>query len=280
MEIRLIAMDLDGTALSADRKHFSPRLDRCLLEAHRRGIAVLPVTGRQFSLLPPALLGDQPWRDLVVVCNGGELRRLTDGAVLAGHYIPAESLLRLVTLADRLRLPLEFSSGGTLYLTEADWELERAIGGPLTFHLDEILSRHGAAAEDLAALCRTPGMRFEKAMLSFIPDGSREEIAGELDRLEISWAWSGPNCVELAAPGASKARGLWDACGLLGIDPAQAMAIGDSGNDIPMLRTAGLGVAMGNAAEEVKAAADEITAANQGDGAAIAIERWALGERA
>lgn len=46
MDIKLIAMDLDGTALSQDRCHFSPRMERCLLEAHRRGINLLPVTGR------------------------------------------------------------------------------------------------------------------------------------------------------------------------------------------------------------------------------------------
>ena len=55
------------------------------------------------------------------------------------------------------------------------------------------------------------------------------------------------------------------------------MAIGDSGNDIPMLRAAALGVAMGNATREVKDAADAVTASNMEDGAAIAIERYILG---
>ena len=64
---------------------------------------------------------------------------------------------------------------------------------------------------------------------------------------------------------------------ILGIDPARTMAIGDSGNDIPMLRAAALGVAMGNATREVKDAADAVTASNMEDGAAIAIERYILG---
>lgn len=65
MDIQLIAMDLDGTALLDDHRSFSPRLTAALLEAHRRGIAIAPVTGRQFVLLPPPLLplqSGQIWR--------------------------------------------------------------------------------------------------------------------------------------------------------------------------------------------------------------------------
>lgn len=57
MNFGLIALDLDGTALREDHMSFSPRLDRALLEAHRRGVAVVPVTGRQYALLPPAIGG-------------------------------------------------------------------------------------------------------------------------------------------------------------------------------------------------------------------------------
>ena len=67
------------------------------------------------------------------------------------------------------------------------------------------------------------------------------------------------------------------ACRILGVDPACTMAIGDSGNDITMLKAAGLGVAMGSAAQAVKDAADAVTASNREDGAALAIERYILG---
>ncbi len=66
-------------------------------------------------------------------------------------------------------------------------------------------------------------------------------------------------------------------CELLGVDSAHTMAIGDSDNDISMLRVAALGVAMGSAPQEVKDAADAVTGSNMEDGAAIAIERYILG---
>ena len=77
MDIRLIATDLDGTALQADRKTFSPRLNAALNAAHQRGVAVVPITGRQFFILPPAVHKDAEWAGLTVLSNGGEVRRLT-----------------------------------------------------------------------------------------------------------------------------------------------------------------------------------------------------------
>ena len=71
----------------------------------------------------------------------------------------------------------------------------------------------------------------------------------------------------------NKGQGIRDICGVLGLDPKQVIAFGDAENDIPMLRAAGMGVAMGNAAEAVKAAADMVTLSNNEDGIAAALEK-------
>ena len=71
----------------------------------------------------------------------------------------------------------------------------------------------------------------------------------------------------------NKGQGIRDICGVLGLEPAQVIAFGDAQNDIPMLRVAGMGVAMGNAAEAVKAAADLVTCSNNEDGIAAALEK-------
>jgi hydroxymethylpyrimidine pyrophosphatase-like HAD family hydrolase len=82
------------------------------------------------------------------------------------------------------------------------------------------------------------------------------------------------------APEASKGEGIRWLAQRLDIPLAQTMAMGDGVNDISMLQAAGLGVAMGNAAPEVRLAADAVTADNAEDGAALAIERYALDEDA
>ena len=79
MDIRLIAMDLDGTALQTDRCSFSPRLIAALEEAHNRGIAIAVVTGRQYTMLPPAVQNHPVWENLVVLCNGAQIRKLSTG---------------------------------------------------------------------------------------------------------------------------------------------------------------------------------------------------------
>jgi hydroxymethylpyrimidine pyrophosphatase-like HAD family hydrolase len=86
----------------------------------------------------------------------------------------------------------------------------------------------------------------------------------------IGWtAW-----LDLAPEGVSKASGLAEVADRLGIDRSDVLAIGDGRNDIEMLRWVGRGVAMGQAVDEVRAAADHVTATVNEDGAALEISRW------
>lgn len=276
MDIRLIAMDLDGTTLQPDRATFSPRLRAALDAAHRKGIAVVPITGRQFFILPPAVRQGADWEDLAVLSNGGEVRRLTDGSLLSGHYLTPDTLYPLISAAEGLGLPIELSGGDGLYLTRESWDYQRRIGGPLRFHLEEVLVPFGHEVKHLHT-CLDVIRAVQKVNLPYVPDEMRGETERMLNTLPLSWFWSAPRSVEIAHPDASKAGGLLEVCRLLGVNPAQAMALGDSGNDIPMLQCAGLGVAMGNAPPQVQAAADAVGAPCDQDGAARAIEQYILG---
>lgn len=274
MRISLIAMDLDGTTLQADRKHFSPRLRAALAQAHERGVAVVPVTGRQYELLPEAVQTGAAWENLCVLCNGGQVRRLATGELLESWPLPSCALLPLVDMAEELQLPLEFSVRGKLYLTAADWERERQWPqGGLAFHLDSILAKQGHAVPDLRMLC---GEEIEKVNLLCIPAEKKGEVERRLADLPVSCAWSGANSMELSHPLATKANGLRSVCRRLGIPMEETMAMGDSGNDITMLQAAGLGVAVANAPPEVRQVADAVTGTSEEDGAALAIERFVL----
>ena len=99
-------------------------------------------------------------------------------------------------------------------------------------------------------------------------------MAAAFPELEI--ASSIERNLELSAPGVTKGRGLMALAEHLGLTPDQVMAVGDSGNDLTMVQLAGLGVAMGNATREVLAAADAVTADNDHDGVAEAIEKYVL----
>jgi hydroxymethylpyrimidine pyrophosphatase-like HAD family hydrolase len=101
-----------------------------------------------------------------------------------------------------------------------------------------------------------------------------QTLAPHLDgRADVTYS-SNSGLIELSAPGVTKASGLASVADLLGVDRADIVAFGDMPNDVPMLRYAGHGVAMGNAHADARAAADEITASNADDGVAKVLERW------
>ena len=272
MNIRLICMDLDGTALQKDRMSFSPRLEAALEKAHKQGIAVAVVTGRQFGLLPAAVTNHPVWENLAVLCNGGQIRKLATGELLDSLDIAADALYRLLKLAEKYDLPIEFSLDSKLYLTEHSLALQQN-DDHLVFHRDTILANHSCIVETLEPFCER---KVEKVNLLCIPEENRDAVLDGLKKIAVSAVWSSSNCMEITHSDADKGRGLAEICRMLHIPEECTMALGDSGNDIAMLRRAGLGVAMGNAPEFVKEAADVVTDRYDDDGAAKAIERWVL----
>ena len=272
MEIKLIAMDLDGTALQKDHCSFSPRLNAALEAAFRRGVHIAPVTGRQYQLLPPALKVHPVWENLAVLCNGGQIRNLKSGEVLYRRDIGEKALWALLALAESYELPIEFSVDGTLYLTKHDYQ--RQFGRPeLAFHRDTILAENGVVLDSLEPLCTA---QIEKVNLLCIDADVREAVAEALQNIEVSAVWASSSSMEITHPEATKAQGLKQLCKMLDLPMENVMAMGDSGNDESMLRQAGFSVAMGNAPDHVKAWAEAVTESNDRDGAAMAIEKYVL----
>lgn len=276
MDIQLLAMDLDGTSLQADHLSFTPRLHQALAEAHAKGVAIVPTTGRQHFLLPPPVQTGAAWENLCILCNGGEIRRIATGELLRGHCIPPEVAQAVVELAGEYHFPVELSAQGHMYLTQESWDMEQPYREFIGYHLDVVLGKRGVVVDDLVRTAHTPELNIDKINLPHIPDSLRDQVCARLDALPLNHFWSGPHTIEIAHTQSTKGNALQEVCGLLDIDPAHVMAIGDSGNDLSMLQAAGFSVAMGNAAPHIQVAADAVTLPYDQDGAAIAIERYIL----
>lgn len=272
MDIRLIAMDLDGTALQRDRCSFSPRLVAALEKAHEQGICIAPVTGRQFNMLPPAVQNHPVWEHLAVLCNGAQIRRMDTGEILYEKNIAREALHMLLALCEKLDIPIEVSVDSVLYLTEYSFQLQQGIDN-LHFHLNTILVNHGKIVPSLEPFC---DMAVEKVNLPYIPPHLHKEAEEALKKIPVSAVWASATSMEVTHPDAQKGTALEALCDLLDIAPENVLALGDSGNDESMLSRAGLGIAMGNAPDYIKTVADAVTETNEHDGAAIAIEAYAL----
>ncbi len=273
MEIKLIAMDLDGTALRDDHMTVSSRLLTALQRAHEKGIGIVPVTGRPYQLLPPFLKEDQSWKEYAILCNGSQLRRLDTGEVLYGLTVEGKDLEAILDLAQEHRVPVEFSADGRLYLTEQDMQAQKDVP-ELGFHCREILPKNGIVVDSLRPMCTHGAV--EKVNLNGVPQQLRRQIEQGLAPLSVSGVWASGCSMEITHVAATKGMALRRLCSMLGILPEQVLALGDSGNDVSMLQMAGVGVAMGNAPEPVRQAAHAVTGTNMDDGAALAIEKFAL----
>lgn len=106
------------------------------------------------------------------------------------------------------------------------------------------------------------------------PDFTAQDLAQALTDTPVYATWSSAGLLEVLAQAVNKREALEYLTLQLGIDPTEVAAFGDARNDLEMLSWAGLGVAMANAADEVKVAANLITASNDDDGVAQVIEGW------
>lgn len=275
MGIELIAVDLDGTALRTD-KSVSPRTVRALSAAAARGIEVVPATGRIAKMVSHELL-EIPGVRYTLTSNGASVVDLRDGAVLYSNLMPPEDSRWLVRFFVSRGLLTEVYVGGISYANAGTVEPLRRFGLPESFF--DYIRRSQIFVEDLESALDAHGWELEKINIPYLPDGERQRIAAELLATgKYTVASAGGSNLEVNGATAGKADGLAHLCRLLGVAPDRVMAVGDADNDVGMLRFAGLGVAMGNAIPQAKEAARAVTATNDEDGLAQAVEQYVLAD--
>jgi Cof subfamily protein (haloacid dehalogenase superfamily) len=205
----------------------------------------------------------------VVAANGSTVAEINTGAVLYQSSISGE-LVRIALSTVRAALPAVRAA----VTTARAFETERG------FDLLAPLSRVDATVVDDAT--PLPGDVVHSVVLFALgADASalRSQIAALVPAgMDVSPSGL-PGSVELTAPGVHKGSGLVRLCQLLRIERQHVVAFGDGLNDHEMLVWAGHGVAMGNAADETKVLADEVTTSNDRDGVAIVVERLLDGIR-
>lgn len=271
-EIKLIATDLDGTLLRDDHLTLSPANREALTHAADAGIEVVIATGRSLAAVAPQVL-ELPFLHYFITCNGS-ITTDREGHILRAAPLPLPTTLEILDyLGGMKELVVQLYADQKMYITRTDWERREVIHLP-AFHLKVLFSDDESVVESLAERARRPHSHVEKINLPYLLPKQKSEIKAWLaqrygDRVR---AVSTMECnLELTDREGSKGAALAALCQMLNIPTAQVMALGDADNDIGMLQTAGIGVAMSNAIPEVQAAADWITLSNEEDGVAHAI---------
>lgn len=259
MRIDLIALDLDGTLLDPDER-VSERNRHAIREALERGVRVVLVTGRGVDV--PIRISRELGLNLPVICCHGALTKDFGANRTLSHVpVPLKYAKPMIEYAEETGISVG------IYLEEAFWRLE----GSQVFMDDMRGWREVKAFRDVMLGAPT-----------FIRFLGRESVAA-MEREFGDWPlafryerWGEFRECAVLNREASKRAALSRLCADFQISRERVLAIGDSDNDIPMLRWAGMGVAMGNAGDAVKQTIGRVTASNAADGVAVAIERLVL----
>ena len=271
--IKMIGLDLDGTLLT-DRKEFTDRSKRALRTAIDSGIVVLIATGRPLTGIPEEIR-NFPGMRYALTSNGAKVMDVWENRVVDEHLLSAKLAEKALEICGKYDTLQEAYYDGVSYAPADKRDMiPRYHKNP---NMWEYMRKTRTWVEDIFRMVRESDRGLDKIQMLFADMEERTKAWQELSEVEgLELVGSLGYNIEINAAGVNKGSGLVSLGRLLGIRREEIMACGDGDNDLLMLKEVGFGVAMANAEEEVKKAADYITLSNEEDGVADAIEKFAL----
>ncbi|AJI96283.1 HAD hydrolase, IIB family protein [Yersinia ruckeri] len=269
MAIELIAIDMDGTLLNG-RNQITPRVKQAINAAQQKGVVVVLATGRPYIGVTKYLreLDMENSNDYCISNNGALVQKAATGECVLQETLSFDDYLYFEALARQLGVHFHAFDYNTLYTANKDIS-------KYTVHevlLTGIPLKYRSISEMDSA------MRFPKVMMIDEPEPLDRAIAQIPAEAFDSYTImkSSPYFLEILNKRVDKGAGVRMLAEHLGIAQENVMTLGDQGNDYAMIEYAGLGVAMGNAIPELKEIAQYVTATNEEDGVAVAIETFVL----
>lgn len=266
----LIASDVDGTLLDPEDR-VTPRTREALAAALSAGVTFVLATGRPPRWIPPVVeqLGFAP---MAVCANGAVIYDAATDRVVSAQTLSVEELTELAEIASRV-IPGAGLAVERIGVSAHDTATPQFVSAPGYEHAWLNPDNTEVSYADVLS---APAIK----LLVRKPDMPSSELAAALSRYvgtlgDVTYSTNN-GLVEISRPGISKAMGIDQIARPLQIDARDVVAFGDMPNDVPMLRWAGHGVAMGNAHPLAVAAADEVTTGNDDHGVARVLERWWL----
>lgn len=239
----LLALDLDGTTVN-HQGCLGEKTKTALLAAREKGHLVVFATGRR-DIDMFSFWEESKYADFLLLNNGAKLLQSKDRKILFNHVIPADTAKLLIETC--------LAENWQLHVTSGDyWAVNKWNDG-----LQEYIDYLGTAPIRYSTLADTPWDHVE----GFMVTADRKIICDYIaqNRLSLAFTPSEDACIDIMAENISKWGGLQELMARLNIPSEQVIAAGDYTNDLPMIRGAGIGIAVANALPEVKAAAGYVT---------------------
>lgn len=271
MNIKLIALDMDGTTLD-DNHQVTPENMAAINAALQQDIHVIVSTGRSNAELLP-VLQQLPQLRYFSCANGAKIYDRALDSNIFEDMLPFE---HAVTVLDSLKdfdVLLEIYANNEIY---AESYLYENIDDYLIPELKPLIRRTRTPLPSLGGFLQQWQKPVEKFNVFFNNPADRSRIAARIEQLAIALTHEFTCNLDVTSPTASKGTALGHLCQQFGIKANEVMAIGDGHNDISMLEFAGCSVAMANAVPAAKAAAKFHTQSNHASGVAASIRQHAL----
>ena len=265
MKYKLLVLDVDGTLL--DNSHeITERTLAAILKIQQAGVRVVLASGRPtyglLSIAKKLNLGN--YGGFIISYNGCQIISAQNGEILFERRINPEMLPYLERKAEKCGFPILTYHDDILITNTADnTHIEHEA---LLNNLKIVVEPEFSIAMDFAP-CKCMIVSDDEDAMRELEDHWSKRLSGALDVFR-----SEKYFLEIVPCGIDKATTLSALLEILAVKPDEVVAIGDGVCDVSMLQTAGLSVAMGNAQHSVKVCADRVTATNDEDGVAVAIE--------
>lgn len=273
MNIRLIALDLDGTTLNS-RSELTPKTKAVLEKAIEKGVHVVVATGRTFSAVPEEVK-EIKGMEYICTSNGAEIRNLRENTLVYSNYLRPETIEEVVSILSKEDFMLEVFVDGIAYTDAVNYR--RAVEGTLSYRNQRYIVDTRNPVDDIYTFMLEHKDRIENVNVNFSNMDDKWRMQPVLEAIENATVTSSfDHNWEIGGATTSKAEALRNLCIMLDLSADEIMAAGDSPNDGAMLALAGLPVAVGNAKQVIKDQAEYITGTNDEDGVACAIEKFVL----
>lgn len=271
MKYKLLVLDVDGTLLN-DEREISKRTLAALLKVQQMGVRIVLASGRPtYGLMPLAkTLELDNYGGFVLSYNGCQIIKAQNGEILFERRINPEMLPYLEKKARKNGFAIFTYHDDTLITDSPDNEYIK--NEALLNNLKIIREDEFSTAIDFAP-CKCMLVSDKEKALIGLEQHWEKRLAGTLDAFR-----SEPYFLEVVPCGVNKANTLGALLEHLGVTREEVIAVGDGVCDVTMLQLAGMGVAMGHSQDSVKVCADYVTASNEEDGVALAVEKLILAE--
>ena len=277
-DIKLVALDLDGT-LFDNSSRISKRNLTAIRSITDKGIHVVISTGRPFEGIPFDQIKGTGI-NYAITANGSGIYEISTGKCQYENAMDEELVTPILNFLLTRDIHMDAFIGGKGYTPVQCVETAQKLTVPSSIKNYIITTR--TRLDNILQFIHENQLKVQKMTLNFYPaaDGTlidRETVRKFLvSNPSITTVCGGYNNLEFTRADANKGVGLRKLAEILGVNPDATMAIGDTENDLAIIEAAGIGVAMGNATDAVKARADYVTTTNTKDGVAAAIEHFIL----